>query len=175
MARLRQELYRPFLTSLPISGASVAVILSSGPPITLCASDPVAARIDELHFELGEGPQWSSVRTGKLVMIADISAHGHDEWPVFRAGLSGLQVHSLFCVPMRMEATTIGVATLHSASRLELTATQQATALSIASDIAGEAADQALLSANDDTGAPSRGSPALRREVHHATGVMLGQ
>lgn len=164
----------PFVGSLPISGASVTVISLSGTPVTLGSSDATAARIDELQFELGEGPQWSVSRTGELEMIPDLSSAALDDWPMFRSALGELPVGALYSVPMRMGAVTVGVATLYCMVAVHLTSAQQATALAIASALAGAAVDQALRSAKQES--DDRGTPvALRREVHQATGMLLVQ
>lgn len=169
------ELCRPFLSSLPISGASIAVIAASGTQSTLCSSDGIAARIDELQFELGEGPQWSAARSGEIVAIADVAAEGHDDWPVLGTALAGLPVGAIFSIPMQMGAVTVGVATLYSVRARDLDQDQRATALAIASAIAGTAVQQAMASASDPTTNESAAMPALRREVHQATGIILVQ
>lgn len=169
------DLCRPFLSSLPVSGASVAVTTASGVRMTLCSSGVVAARIDELQFELGEGPQSSVARSGHLVMVPDVASGGHDDWPVLGAALSELSVGAIFCVPIQMGAVTVGVATLYSDRPLTLDHHQQTTALMIASAIAGGAVQQAMVSAMDDTALESLAAPALRREVHQATGIVLVQ
>lgn len=169
------DLCRPFLSALPISGVSITIITSSGSQSTLCSSDAVAARIEELQFELGEGPQWSTARSGEISMIADVAAGGHDGWPVFGAALAELHIGAVFSLPMRMGAVTVGVATLHSTEPLALDLDQQATALAIASAIASTAVHQAMLAAGDDVARESAMMPALRREVHQATGMILVQ
>ncbi len=169
------DLCELFITALPVAGASISVLVPSGAHLTLASSDEVAARIDQLHFELGEGPQWAAALSGDIVSITDVSAHSHERWPVFGAAVGELPVGSLFCIPMRMGAVTLGVATLYCAAPLRLTLDQQISALAIASSIAGSAALQALRSASDDKASESFSTPALRREVHQATGVMLVQ
>lgn len=170
------DLCAVFLATLPISGASIAVVAQSGARLTICSSDALSARVDELQFELGEGPQWEVARTGDLVVIQDVAADTHDRWPVFGAAISALPIGSLFGVPMRMGAVTLGVATLYSATPRELTRDEQVTALAIASAIAGPAAQQALRATADETSPSGVGSStALRREVHQATGIILVQ
>ena len=169
-----QDLCDAFVRALPISGASVTVMVPSGARLTLCSTDVVAARLDELQFELGEGPQWSVASSGTLVMIPDVAADAHEHWPVLGAALKELPVGGLFGVPIRMGAVTLGVATLHSATPMALTADQQNTAMAVGSAIAGPAAHFALQSADDDSPvAESVIMPALRREVHQATGILL--
>jgi GAF domain-containing protein len=169
------DLCRPFLDALPINGASLTVIASSGIQISLCSSDSVAARIDELHFELGEGPQWEATRSGQIVVIPDVRLDGHDSWPIFGAALTQISVGALSCVPLRMGAVTVGVATLYSDEPGELNYEQRTTAFAIASAIAGSAVERAMVSAGHDTGLETVSAPALRREVHQATGMILVQ
>jgi len=169
------DLCELFITALPVAGASVSVMVPSGARLTLASSDEVAARIDELEFELGEGPQGATARSGEIVSITDVSEHDHEEWPVFGAALRELPVGSLFCIPMLMGAVTLGVATLYGAAPRELTLDQQIAALAIASSIAGLAVERAMHSAAAESTHESATSPALRREVHQATGIMLVQ
>lgn len=169
------DLCRPFLNSLPVSGVSVTVMTASGARMTLCSSGVISARIDELQFELGEGPQNSVVRSGQIVMVPDVASGGHDDWPVLGAALGELPVGAIFCVPIQMGAVMVGVATLHSDRPSLLDHDQQATALMIASAIAGGAVQQAMAAALDDGAEESAAAPALRREVHQATGIILVQ
>lgn len=141
----------------------------------MCSSDDVAARIDELHFEIGEGPQWAAARTGEIVHTTDVANDTHHDWPVFGAALRQLPVGSLFCIPMRMGAVTLGVASLYSQTPRTLTDDQQETAIAIASAIAGPAAHQALNTAAAEPDGESHASVALRREVHQATGMLIVQ
>lgn len=169
------DLCRPFLNSLPVSGASVTVMTASGVRMSLCSSGVIAARIDELQFELGEGPQSSVARSGQIVMVPDVASGGHDEWPMLGAALGELPVGAIFCVPIQMGAVTVGVATLYSDRPRQLDHHQQTTALAVASAIAAGAVQQAVASASDDTAVESAAAPALRREVHQATGIVLVQ
>jgi transcriptional regulator with GAF, ATPase, and Fis domain len=166
---------RPFLIALPISGVSVTVISSAGAQSTLCASDTVAARLDELHFELGEGPQWLAARSGQMVLIPDVAADSHHRWPVFGASLNELPVGAIFSIPMKMGAVTLGAATLYRNKPGELSEDQQNSALAIATAIASTAVQGAMWSAKDDAPPESTQVPALRREVHQATGMVLVQ
>jgi hypothetical protein len=168
-------LCRPFLTALPITGASVTVISAAGAQSTVCSSDPVAARIDELQFDLGEGPQWSAARSGELVMIPDANSDPHNDWPVFGTAVKELGIGAIFCIPIRMGAVTLGAATLYRDKPGELSAEQQDSALAIASAIASTAVQHAMWSTTDDAPAESAAMPALRREVHQATGMVLVQ
>ena len=73
-----------------------------GARLTLCSSDATAARVDELQFELGEGPQFSVPWFGNSIGIPDVAQYLHHEWPVSGAGLHDLSIGALFSVPIRM-------------------------------------------------------------------------
>jgi GAF domain-containing protein len=168
------DLCQPFLNDLPISGASVTVISSSGAQVALCASDAVAARLDELQFELGEGPQWVATKTGTVVLLPDVASVSHDRWPIFAASMGQLNVGAIFSIPIRMGAATVGAATLYRDTPGGLDEDHQSTALAIASAIASTAVQRAMTFATDDV-LESVAVPALRREVHQATGMILVQ
>jgi hypothetical protein len=155
------DLCQPFLNDLPISGASVTVISSSKAQVALCASDTVAARLDELQFELGEGP--------------DVASAPHDRWPVFAASIGQLNIGAIFSIPIRMGAVTVGAATLYRDTPGGLNEDHQSSALAIASAIASTAIQRAITFATDDEISESAAVPALRREVHQATGMILVQ
>ena len=84
------ELCNAFVAALPIADASVAVLAGFGARLSLYSTDAIAARVDELQFELGEGPQLSVSRFGNSMGIPDVAQHLHHEWPVFGAALHEL-------------------------------------------------------------------------------------
>ena len=84
------ELCNAFVAALPIADASVAVLAGFGARLSLCSTDAIAARVDELQFELGEGPQFSVSRFGNFMGVPDVAQHLHHEWPVFGAALHEL-------------------------------------------------------------------------------------
>ena len=169
------DLCRPFLLALPVSGASVTVINTSRAQSSLCSSDSVAARIDEMQFELGEGPQWMATASGKLVAVPDVATDALDSWPIFGAAVRELAVGALFAVPMKMGAAVVGAVTMYRTQPGDLGTENRTSALAIASAIAGTAVHRAMLSAADDEAPESATAPALRREVHQATGMILVQ
>lgn len=169
------DLCAPFLQTLPVSGASVTVIGGARTQHTVCSSDAMAVRIDELQFSLGEGPQWVASSAGEFVAVPDVASDLHERWPVFGSSIRELDVGAIFAVPMTMGAVTVGAVTLHRVHSGDLTGEQRSYALAIASAIASTAVHRAMRSAGDDHAAESSAVPALRREVHQATGMMLVQ
>lgn len=169
------KLWDPFICLLPVTGASVTMVSAAGARLSLGSNDATAARIDELQSELGEGPQWVAARTGQVVIVSDVVADAHDEWPVLGAALRELPVGALFSVPIQMGAVTLGVVTLYCSAPRKLTPDQQITALAIGSAIAGPASYQAMRVSAEETETDSTTALALDREIHQATGVILVQ
>jgi hypothetical protein len=50
------SLASPFVSVLPIAGAAVSVLSARIGQSTVSATDDTARRLDELQFDLGEGP-----------------------------------------------------------------------------------------------------------------------
>src|ERR1700726_4224864 len=55
----------------------------NGRPRTVACSDDVAARVDEVQYELDDGPCLHAMRDGHLVRIEDTADKGR--WPEFEA------------------------------------------------------------------------------------------
>jgi len=174
-ATWRQPLCEPFLRELPVTTASVSVFNRDGGQSTVCASDPIAARLDELQLELGEGPQWDALRSAQAVLVPSLHDEGASRWPTFTVGAIELGVLALFAFPMFIGAATVGVVGLSAAKTGTLDASQLATAVRLARSITRRSVQWALEEARDDLTAEVPAAPAMRRELHQATGMILAQ
>lgn len=170
-----QKLCLPFVARLPIDGASISVLATSGRRVSLGASDAIAARIDELQFELGEGPQWESFRSGTRILLPDTLGVVHAAWPLFGTALAELDVAALFTFPLVMGAVSVGAVSLHRSTPGDMVDRDLIFAAEMAVAVTGLAVNLALRSANGDAAPESPLSPAMRREVHQATGMMVVQ
>jgi len=169
----RVSLCGPFVEQLPITGASISVFDTQGRQSTICTSDPIAARLDELQFELGEGPQWEAFRRAVPVLHPDL----HGATPVvsllFGQALLSLPVRALFAFPMLVGAAAVGVVGLYRSTRgaLDPEALQLAARLTERATI--PAVSNAMQTAQTDGDSASSTAPTMRREVHQATGILL--
>ena len=164
-----------FVELLPVTGASISVFGEAGRQSTICASDAVAARLDDLQFELGEGPHWEALRSGLPVLSSNLLADENPGWPVFGGAAAELGIRAMFAFPVVIGAVMVGVVDLYRTTPGELGGSAMATALSLASSVAGPAVRQAVRSAGDDVPAEGETAAAVRREVHQATGMILAQ
>jgi hypothetical protein len=167
--------YLAFIEQLPVSGASIAVFDVGGRQSTVWASDDTAARIEDLQFDLGQGPHWAALTSGVPVLISDTGLDSHTEWPLFGAALAQLDVGALYSFPMALGAVTVGVVDLYCHRPLILEQADYVLAIALCGQVAKHAVFDAVRSATlDGVGAFDR-APAMRREVHQATGVVLVQ
>jgi hypothetical protein len=166
--------YRALLDDLPVAGASIAVFDRHGHQSTIWASDTVAATLEQLQFDLGQGPHWRALATGEPVLIPNLSADSDTAWPLFGAAAATLPVGAMFAFPLTLGAVSVGVLDLYASAPCTLSAADYATIVARCSGVALQAAMDAVHDADSDA-SPSSLAPAMRREVHQATGVVLVQ
>ncbi|GAB3806201.1 GAF domain-containing protein [Humibacter antri] len=169
------ELCRRFVDMLPVTGAAITVTGGLGPS-TIGVSDQIAAQLEELQFELGEGPHQEALHTGQPVLVPDLPAQPQARWPVFGAAAIELGIGALFTFPLARGAILIGAVIMYRNSPGMFDAAMVARARSLATSVAGSAIRLAALSAAAE-GHTKGGlvSDILRREVHQATGMVLVQ
>lgn len=165
-----------FLESIPVSGAAVSVFAGLAAETMVCASNAVASRIDELQFDLGEGPRWEALKNRRPVLLPQIRTAPHDAWPVFGKAILQLEVSALFVFPLVVGAIDIGVVELYSSVPGPLSPAHHSAALQRA-DAAGWKLLRELLTLVPGDGADTArdSSPLSRREIHQATGMVLAQ
>lgn len=167
------RLYHPFLELLPVTGASVATVGSFLGTQTLAASDPLAERIDEVQFDLGEGPCWDALRSGHAVLEPDFPGRAVDRWPAFSEALRGDELGGLFAFPLRVGTLRLGAIDLYTDEPRILSHLHLEQAGRLAGAVSKHVLRDALQkSVIDDELVPDRYS---RRMVHQATGVVLAQ
>jgi hypothetical protein len=177
MARLQsgvggaREYSAPFLDVFPVTGAAVSTLGDFLGTETLSATDDRAARLDELQFDLGEGPCWDALRLSRPVLTPDV----HDSqtvWPAFSAALREQQVSSIFAFPLLVGSLRIGAIDLYSLDPVTLreSQTRQATAMA---DVIGRKVLRNALATVDVEEHPV--SAYSRRLIHQATGMVLAQ
>ena len=170
-----RRLWGPFLAALPVSSVSVAVFDGAGRQSTVGVSDSVAARLDELQLELGVGPRWDVLDGGEPVLVPDLAVSAPPHWAPFASAALELGVRSMFAFPLRLGLATVGVVELAAPKVLLLDPAELATAARLARSITRRAVDQGTSGADDDERAETPAVPAMRREVHQATGMILVQ
>jgi hypothetical protein len=94
---------------------------------------------------------------------------------MFSAAAQEIGMVGVFAFPMKMGAVSVGVVDLYTASVRHLDKHQISLAISMAGRAAAPSVRYAMHSAQQPSGAEHSMAPALRREVHQATGMLQNQ
>ncbi|WP_241973347.1 GAF and ANTAR domain-containing protein [Cryobacterium sp. TMT2-15-1] len=172
--RTSTDLCSPFLRVLPVTGVAISTLGAPFGTETVCASDASAARLDELQFDLGEGPCWEALTTRRPVLNSDIRHHGNPAWPVFTQSIDETDVGSVFAFPMVVGTLDIGAVDLYSRRPRTLTGVQIADATMLVKIAARQVLRRVLLSHTMKPD-PDADEGYSRRVVHQATGMVLAQ
>lgn len=162
---------------LPADGAAVTVMTSDVQRETIYASDDVIAAVERAQYSLGEGPSLLAFTRGRPALVPAVSERSTaSRWPVLAGELAALPVGALFCFPMRFGVMSVGVLTFYRRSPGPLSAEDVALVLSVLDlttlgllELRGGSTDEFLL------GRALAVDGLRRRQVHQATGVLMGQ
>jgi GAF domain-containing protein len=168
-ASLPQRICLACVETLPVTGASISVVIGDGSLTPLCTSNAVAARIEELQFTVGIGPCVDAATSGQPVLVpdlADITDPVVARWPTFAGPAVRTGVRALYAFPLRIGAITLGVLDLCRSTPAALTEPENRHALLVANTAA-----LAVLAA----AAPVDHGAFHLAEVYQAAGMMMIQ
>ncbi|PPF64139.1 hypothetical protein C5E11_05450 [Clavibacter michiganensis] len=161
-----------FVHLFPVSGAAVSTLGDLLGNETLSSSSTLAKRIDELQFDLGEGPCWDALALARPVLEPDLRAAGGRVWPAFSVAVHD-EVGAIFAFPMIVGHLHIGAIDMYTSEPTQLEAIQTRRATELAGLIARNVLRLALAETGDADGEHAR--PLARRLIHQATGMVLAQ
>lgn len=170
-----EDLCAPFLRELGVSGAAVSMFGGTASETLVCASDKASARLDELQFDLGEGPRWEALRTRLPVFVPDVRTTAPYSWPVLSKALEDTGIAAVFVFPLSVGALDLGVVQLHNTGPGNLSFADHTTAAMLAGQTAWNLLRRVLSVSAADTDPSVDASLMSRREIHQATGVVLAQ
>ena len=141
----------------------------------VCTTDEVSALIEQLQYDLGEGPCLDAYADDRPVFVPDLSDPSHALWPAFTAAAVEAGARAIFGYPLQVGAERLGALNLYYATPGALTEEQHADASTMAGIVA-----QALLllQAGAPAGAVSSELEAnadFRYVVHQASGMVAAQ
>lgn len=169
------DLSQPFVDVFPVSGSAISTLGDLLGTETVFASDRRAARLDELQFDLGEGPCWDALSSASPVLEPDLRDEPRSAWPAFTAAALAEGVGSLFAFPMLVGSLRVGAVDMYSRHAMTLDRTQTRQAASLADLVGRHVLRRALVSAAVDDDEPAAERPFSRRLIHQATGMVLAQ
>jgi GAF domain-containing protein len=100
------------LHALSCDYAGVALQARGGRPQVPAATDPTVAEIYRFQMAGAEGPLVESMRTQRVVLVADTV--GENRWPDWAKKVLELGVRSVLDVPLRTDSNAVGVLGLYS-------------------------------------------------------------
>jgi hypothetical protein len=171
------------LRLLPVTGVAVSTL--SGPihTDTVCATDDIAFAIEEMQFDLGEGPCWESFASGRPVSVPDLWLPEQPRWPLFAEAVRKMRARAFFVYPLAVGATAVGVMALYRSTPGSLDGQAEHDARILAGTVAVELLNRVLSAedvdlmggANAARPSPWRDHPQDRRTIHQATGMLMAQ
>jgi hypothetical protein len=161
-----------------VTGATGAGIMLMSGDIqqgSVCTTDAVSARIEELQYDLGEGPCLDAYHQDRPVLEPDLADPAVLRWPAFSGPAVDAGARAVFGFPLQVGAVRLGALNLYCNATGPLDDEQHTDALLMASIAA-----QALLLLQ--AGAPP-GTVATELEanadfqyvVHQASGMVAAQ
>jgi hypothetical protein len=164
---LETRLCRAYLAIMDGHGAALTVAYTRPERVTLCTTDDIAARLEDLQDVLGEGPGPTAYVSEEIVAVDLCAETGR--WPLFTEAARNIPgTAALYAVPMRpWNDGVIGVLTVHQDS-IELLDREQAQFLANAIG--------AALVKDPPVESDLRSGPwSARSQVHQATGMVVAQ
>lgn len=165
---LTSRLCRACQELMHADGLALTIGYRSDSRVTVCTTDDVAARLEDLQEVLGEGPGSEAATAGHLVS-GTLPSDRPDRWPMLSEAVrSQLRPVHVLALPLAVGPDPIGVLTLHRDNPFSPEEEQIAQFLA-------DAIGAAILRDSDGHGeAPSQ--PWLTRSrVHMATGMVVAQ
>jgi hypothetical protein len=163
----------PFTRSLRISGVALSTLGDLVAPETVCASDRNAAHLDEMQFDLGEGPCWDAVNTQRPVIETDVRDAPVGLWPAFIDAIQQTPVRAMFAFPLTLGPLRVGAVDLYRKVPGALDEEEYAKAMGLADTAARLVLRRILLSLSES---PETARPEYsRQQFHQATGVVIAQ
>lgn len=163
-------------THLDLIGAGIALMSDTGHQGVVGASNALTARLEELQFELGEGPGLDASRDNAPILRSDLGARDSTTWPVFGPAAVAAGAGAVFALPLQVGVVQLGSLCLYRSAPGSLGAEETATAAAYA-----DAATEVLLRLQTQVAPGSVLHPdlgetlRLRAEVHQATGFLSVQ
>jgi hypothetical protein len=152
---------------LAVHGVALTIGYGTEERVTLCATDAVSARLEDLQEVLGEGPGPDALREGHRVAGQLPSVGGR--WPLLSEAVgSQLSTMEVLALPLSVGTDPMGVLTIH---RDRPFSTDEQDVAQFVADAIGAAIDR-----DQDGAADLPTEPWLSRSrVHMATGMVVAQ
>jgi hypothetical protein len=158
-----------------MKGAGIMLMSGDAPQGSVCSTDDTSALIEELQYELGEGPCVDAYHQDQPVLEPDLAAPDTPRWVAFTPAAVKAGARAIFGFPLQVGAVRLGAMNLYCDTPGGLSDDQHADALVMA-DIAAQAV--LVLQANAPPGrlaAELEAGGEFQYVVHQASGMVAAQ
>lgn len=157
------------------TGAGIMLMSGDVPRGSVCTTDEVSALIEQLQYDLGEGPCVDAYTQDRPVLEPDLVNPRSPRWPAFSGPAIEAGVRAVFGFPLQVGAVRLGALNLYADTPGALTDSQHVDAL-----LAAGIAAQALLMLQADAppglvAGELEASADFRYVVHQASGMVAAQ
>jgi GAF domain-containing protein len=157
------------------SGAGIMLMCDDAPVGSVCTTNEVSDLIEELQYELGEGPCVDAHNDGLPVLEPDLADPATPRWLAFSPPALAAGTRAVFGFPLRVGAARLGAMNLYRDRPGKLSDDQHADALVMA-DVAAQAVLAMQANAPLDTVATELEAGANFHLVEHqASGMVATQ
>ena len=158
-----------------MTGAGIMLMSGDIPHGSLCSTDEVSALIEQLQYDLGEGPCVDAYQLDHAVLEPDLADPADPRWLAFTGPAVAAGARAVFGFPLHVGAVRLGALNLYCDRAGSLGAEQHADALVMA-DVAAQTV--LLLQANAPPGlvaAELEAGADFQLVVHQAAGMVSVQ
>ena len=146
---------------------------SDGRPVTVACSDPVAASVDAVQYELDNGPCLHAMRDGHVVRIQDTADKAR--WPEFERRAASHGIRSCLALPLRSEGKRIGALNLYARDASAFGAAEAQRAADFAENASGALTLAIRLASHAALIEQLRSSLASRTVIDQALGIVMAR
>jgi hypothetical protein len=159
--------------SLPATWAGISLVEGGQVGGTFTGSDAQARDLEDLQFDLGEGPCVDSVRARRPVLEADLGGDGFGRWPAYAPVAYQYGARGVFAFPLQVGALCVGALDVYQDRAGPMPADAFVSALGFA-DIAMDMLVDGQADASAGQVEPEVGAVlAPRLEVYQAQGMVI--
>ncbi|HEV8115249.1 MAG TPA: GAF and ANTAR domain-containing protein [Acidimicrobiales bacterium] len=158
-----------------VTGAGLMLMSGDFPRGSVATTDAVSTLIEDLQFELGEGPCVDAYRTDRPVFEPDLADPATPRWIGFTSPAVAAGARAVFGFPLQVGSVRLGAMNLYCDEPTDLSEDQHANALVVA-----DVAAQALLimqshAAPGAVAAELEAGSNFQHVVHQASGMVAAQ
>ena len=149
------------------------IMQPDGKPATVACSDPLAARVDEVQYQLGDGPCLHAVRDGRVVRIEDTAEKAR--WPEFEAQAASHGIRSCLALPLNADGRPVGALNLYAREASAFGAAEARRAENFAENASGALSLAIRLASHAALIEQLRSSLASRGVIDQALGIIMAR